>query len=74
MDWIHIQFFNFEIWQIGLLVVIGAFAGFINVLAGGGSLLALPIMNFMGIESPFNNGTNRVVLFAQNISGTISYF
>ncbi len=30
-----------SLWQAALLVVVGAVAGFLNVLAGGGSLLTV---------------------------------
>jgi uncharacterized membrane protein YfcA len=74
MDFIHTELFGIEIWQMGLLVLAGGFAGFLNVLAGGGSLITMPIMVFMGMKAPAANGTNRIALLAQNISGTISFF
>jgi uncharacterized membrane protein YfcA len=74
MDFIRADFFGIQIWQMGLLVLAGGFAGFLNVLAGGGSLITLPIMVFMGMKGPVANGTNRIALLAQNISGTISFF
>ncbi|MBT4518707.1 MAG: sulfite exporter TauE/SafE family protein [Halieaceae bacterium] len=57
-----------EFWQLGLLSAGGLVAGFLNVMAGGGSLLTVPIMVFMGIPGPVANGTNRVAILAQNIS------
>ena len=46
-----------------LLAVIGVVAGIVNVLAGGGSLLTLPVMDlYMGLPGPLANGTNRVNL------------
>ncbi len=50
-----------------MLVVAGFVAGFINVVAGGGSLITLPLLIFMGLPSAMANATNRVALFAQNI-------
>jgi len=55
------------IWQIPLLFVVGIVAGILNVLAGGGSLLTLPLLIFMGLPSAVANGTNRIAIFCQNI-------
>ncbi len=58
----------------GLLVlVIGAVAGWINVFAGGGSLLTLPLLIFLGLPSAIANGTNRVAVTAQNIFAVMGF-
>lgn len=54
-------------WQIPLLIVAGTIAGILNILAGGGSLLTLPILIFLGLPSSVANGTNRIAIFCQNI-------
>jgi len=59
--------------MLALLFAAGILAGFTNTLAGGGSLLVLPIMIFLGIPSPVANATNRVALLFQNITGTIRF-
>ena len=56
-----------ELWHYPLLAAVGVLAGFINVMAGGGSLLTMPMMIFMGFSPATANGTNRVALLAQNI-------
>jgi uncharacterized membrane protein YfcA len=53
--------------KAGLLVLIGAVAGFLNVLAGGGSLLTLPALIFLGLPATMANGTNRIAILVQNI-------
>ncbi|MEM9388935.1 MAG: sulfite exporter TauE/SafE family protein [Bacteroidota bacterium] len=50
-----------------LLTGAGIIAGFINVVAGGGSLITLPLLIFMGLPSTVANATNRVAIFSQNI-------
>ena len=50
-----------------ILLICGIVAGFINTIAGGGSLLTLPILIFMGLPSNIANGTNRIAIFMQNI-------
>ena len=57
-----------QLWQAALLVGVGVVAGFLNVLAGGGSLLTIPVMVFLGMPGPVANGTNRIAILAQNIS------
>lgn len=62
-----------ELWQAGLLVLVGIVAGFLNVMAGGGSLLTVPIMVFMGLPGPIANGTNRIAILAQNITAIATF-
>ncbi len=54
-------------WQIPVLILVGVLAGFLNVLAGGGSLLTLPLLIFFGLPAATANGTNRIAIFCQNI-------
>ena len=63
-----------ELWQLGLLSAIGVVAGFLNVMAGGGSLLTVPVMVFMGVPGPVANGTNRIAILAQNITAVTAFF
>lgn len=58
---------DLAIWHIALLFAVGAVAGVINVLAGGGSLLTLPVLIFLGLPAAMANGTNRVAILLQNI-------
>lgn len=62
-----------EVWQLGLLAVLGVVAGILNVVAGGGTLLTLPVMILMGIPAPTANGTNRVAILAQNLTAITSF-
>lgn len=63
-----------EYWQVILLFFVGIFAGWLNVLAGGGSLLTVPVMLFMDIPAPVANGTNRIAILAQNITAVYTFF
>jgi len=47
--------------------MVGIAAGFANTVAGGGSLLSLPVLIFMGLPSSVANATNRVAIIMQNI-------
>ena len=56
-----------EFLTVLLIVVCGLMAGFINTVAGGGSLLTLPLLLFLGLPAPMANGTNRIAIVVQNI-------
>jgi uncharacterized membrane protein YfcA len=62
-----------EIWQIFILALVGMVAGWLNVMAGGGSLLTIPVMLFMGIPGPVANGTNRIAILAQNVTAVTAF-
>jgi uncharacterized membrane protein YfcA len=50
-----------------ILFGVGLVAGTLNVLAGGGSFLTLPVLIFLGLPATMANGTNRVGIIFQNI-------
>lgn len=58
-----------------ILALIGAgfLAGFINTLAGSGSLITLPMLMFLGLPANVANGTNRIAILLQNIVGVGSF-
>lgn len=49
-----------------VLALAGAVGGVLNVVAGGGSFLVLPVMIFLGLPPTVANGTNRIGILAQN--------
>ena len=49
------------------VIGIGLLAGFINTLAGSGSLITLPFLMFMGLPVNLANGTNRIAILLQNV-------
>ena len=60
-------------WEAALLAAVGVASGFLNVMAGGGSLLTVPVMVFLGIPGPVANGTNRIAILAQNVSAIATF-
>ena len=68
------RMFELTLFNAILLIGAGLAAGFINVTAGGGSMLTLPAMIFMGIPGPIANGTNRVGILFQNISAVTAFY
>lgn len=59
--------------DVVLLFGVGVVSAFLNVMAGGGSALALPVLIFMGLDSALANGTNRVAILIQNIFAVTSF-
>lgn len=51
----------------------GLLAGFLNVMAGGGSLITLPVLLFLGFPAAVANGTNRVAILVQNVAAVTSF-
>jgi uncharacterized protein len=49
------------------LAVTGFVSSVINVVAGGGSFLTLPLLIFLGLPAVEANGTNRVGVVVQNV-------
>ena len=62
-----------ELWQLALLIAVGIAGGVLNVIAGGGSLLTVPVMVFLGLPGPVANGTNRIGILAQSITSITTF-
>jgi uncharacterized protein len=62
-----------EIISIVILFSVGTLAGFMNVIAGGGSSFTLPALIFLGLDSSVANGTNRIGVLLQNVSAIYSF-
>ncbi len=56
-----------------LVFFAGLAAGFLNVTAGGGSLITMPVLIFLGLPSAVANGTNRIAILLQNITSITSF-
>lgn len=59
--------------KIFIILAAGAAAGFINTMAGGGSLITLPLLIFLGLPAAAANGTNRAALLVENITAVINF-
>ncbi|HOO65567.1 MAG: sulfite exporter TauE/SafE family protein [Bacteroidales bacterium] len=61
-------------WYMYLAVIAaGLFAGFVNTLAGSGSLITLPLLMFLGLPANVANGTNRIGVFVQSLVSSTSF-
>jgi len=56
-----------------LLFFFGVVAGTLNVIAGGGSFLTVPLLIFLGLPPTVANGTNRVGILCQNVAASWSF-
>lgn len=63
MDFLH----------IALIAAVGIVAGFLNTVAGGGSLITMPVLIFLGLPSAVANGTNRVAIMSQCIVAVTNF-
>ncbi|MDD4160534.1 MAG: sulfite exporter TauE/SafE family protein [Synergistaceae bacterium] len=62
-----------SVFTLILIMLTGIIAGFLNVTAGGGTILTLPILDFIGLDLGVANATNRVSILFQNLSAIRHY-
>ncbi len=55
--------------EVVLVIAAGILVGFINTLAGSGSVITLPLLIFLGLPANVANGTNRIAVLLQSIVG-----
>ena len=61
-------------WYMYIAVIAaGLFAGFVNTLAGSGSLITLPLLMFLGLPANIANGTNRIGVLVQSAISSWSF-
>jgi uncharacterized protein len=53
--------------------ITGFIAGFINTLAGSGSLITLPLLILLGLPANVANGTNRLGVLLQNLVAVATF-
>lgn len=59
--------------QFLIVYLTGALAGFINVVGGGGSILTLPVLMWIGLPSSVANATNRIAILTESIAGAVGF-
>ena len=55
------------------LIVSGVFVGFINTLAGGGTIISIALFMVLGLPANIANGTNRIAVILQNMTSVGSF-
>jgi hypothetical protein len=59
--------------EVTALIISGLLVGFINTLAGGGTIISLSLLMFMGLPANVANGTNRIAVVVQNFVAVRSF-
>ena len=67
------DFLNIISWEYPLLILVGFIVGVINTMAGGGSLITLPLLIFLGLPSSVANGTNRIAIMMTAFSANMGF-
>ncbi|MDR3047210.1 MAG: sulfite exporter TauE/SafE family protein [Bacteroidales bacterium] len=63
LTWVHVV----------LLISSGLIVGFVNTLAGGGTVISLFVFMLLGLPPNMANGTNRIAVFLQNITAVVNF-
>jgi len=58
---------------VAAVPVVGFVAGYVNTLAGSGSLITLPVLIMLGLPANVANGTNRVGILIQNLVSVATF-
>ncbi|MDA0789138.1 MAG: sulfite exporter TauE/SafE family protein [Proteobacteria bacterium] len=61
--------YELSVLGISALLVAGLIGGFVNTLAGGGSMLTVPALMMLGMPADISNATNRVGVLLQSLTG-----
>ncbi len=59
--------------EITILILSGVLVGFINTLAGGGTIITVSLLLFLGLPAGVANGTNRIAVIFQNLVAVFSF-
>lgn len=59
--------------EIIALIIAGLMVGFINTLAGGGSIISLSVLMVLGLPANIANGTNRIAIAVQTLTASTSF-
>ena len=62
-----------DLYSFIIIAIVGALAGFLNVLAGGGSALTIPLLIFLGYDATVANGSNRIAIQVEALSAVAAY-
>ncbi len=74
MFWDYLNTFGLHpILLIGLLIGVGFLAGFINTLAGGGTIISYTLLMSLGLPPVTANGTIRLGVIAQTLIASIQF-
>ena len=60
-------------WSALALLGVGALAGFINTIGGGGAMITVPTLILLGMPADVANATNRVGTLQQSITSAVGF-
>lgn len=60
-------------WNYPLLFAAGVVVAFVNSISGGGSILSLPLLIFLGLPAATANGTNRIGILLGSLSSLFAF-
>lgn len=64
---------NLQGWGYPILFAVGVAVSFINSVSGGGSVLSLPLLIFLGLPSAVANGTNRLGVLMGSLASLLAF-
>ena len=67
------EFLIQDFWIYVLLIFVGFVISIINTLAGGASILTLPILIFLGLPANVANGTNRLAIMTTAVFASLGF-
>jgi len=59
---------------IAILIISGIVVGFINTLAGGGTIISMSLFMLLGLPPVVANGTNRIPILFQNLVSVFNFY
>lgn len=62
-----------DAFELSALALVGVVTGWVNTLAGGGSMLTVPALMFFGLPADVANATNRIAIVVQCATGVWGY-
>lgn len=62
-----------SLFTILLLIAAGTVAGWVNTVAGGGSMVSVPALMWYGLSADVANGTSRIAILAQGFAAVSAF-
>ena len=59
---------------VTVLIISGIFVGFINTLAGGGTIISMSLFMLLGLPPAVANATNRIPIILQNLVSVFNFY
>ena len=69
LSFVQASHIELTLWKAAALVAAGVLGGFLNTVAGGGSMVTVPTLMLLGMPADYANGTNRVGVLQQSLIG-----